>query len=340
MVEPIRRSSSDWTIRTDNFLAKMPANSCLERGSQPVGAEVRPGLKDWNNKRSTFQPFIGGRCFAVPAAISIRSAVVKLPGCAASPIISFKPIGFSKNGGGRLVFSNIERSTLSAAMAKILIVDDDRSLNGVIEEWLASQNHTVECLFEAAEAREYLRAFSYDVIILDWDLPDGTGVEVLTDFRRAGGQTPVLMLTGKRMIEDKEKGLDSGADDYLTKPFDLKELSARLRALLRRLEGNLTDNILVAGHIKLNPEKKEVTSSGRSLKLFKRDFALLEYLMRHPNKVFGSQALLNNVWSADRDVGDETVRQSVRRLRKEIDLEGEPSFIENVHGVGYKLRVL
>ncbi len=119
-------------------------------------------------------------------------------------------------------------------MAKILLVEDDNDMCEQIESWLQHEQHAVEVVKEGPEAADRLKFYKYDVVILDWQLPGMNGVEVLKKFRDQGGVTPVLMLTGKDKIEDKEQGLDSGADDYLTKPFHFKELSARLRAMLRR----------------------------------------------------------------------------------------------------------
>ncbi|MBX9722500.1 MAG: response regulator, partial [Candidatus Obscuribacterales bacterium] len=117
-------------------------------------------------------------------------------------------------------------------MAKLLLVEDDTDLSGRVNEWLCFEQHAVECVFDGMEATERLKFYQYELVILDWDLPKKTGIDVCKEFRARGGLTPILMLTGKGNINDKEIGLDAGADDYLTKPFHLKELSARIRALL------------------------------------------------------------------------------------------------------------
>ena len=137
-------------------------------------------------------------------------------------------------------------------MAKILLVEDDRDLAGMVLDWLKFEHHLVEVIHNGGDAQSMLKSYQYDIIILDWQLPQITGVELLRDYRMAGGQTPVLMLTGKGAIHDKEAGLDAGADDYLTKPFHMKELSARLRALLRR-PGSVVGNTLTARDISLEP---------------------------------------------------------------------------------------
>lgn len=221
-------------------------------------------------------------------------------------------------------------------MAKVLLVEDDKQLCALVSDWLAHQNYVVECVYTGTEAHEFLSMYQYDVIVLDWALPDVSGLEVLQKFRANGGATPVLILTGKRSIREKEQGLDGGADDYLTKPFDVKELSARLRALLRRTP-SFSNDILTVGHLRLDPQARHVTLAGQTVKLYPKDFALLEYLMRYPNKVFSSEQLLDAVWTADTEAGTETIRTSIKRLRKSLEREGQPQMIDTVHGVGYKL---
>ncbi len=222
-------------------------------------------------------------------------------------------------------------------MAKILIVEDDTSLCEVVASWLKFQHHTVEVTHSGAQADLLLRTYQYEIVILDWALPDVQGIEVLQAFRSRGGRTPVLMLTGKGRIEDKEQGLDVGADDYLTKPFDVKEVGARIRALLRRPD-NYIDNVIKAGSISLNLTTYEVTRDGTPVKLFPRELALLEFFMRNPGHVFTGEALIERVWKSEAAVSLETLRTSIRRLRKQIDRDGEPSIIENLHGIGYKLN--
>jgi Response regulators consisting of a CheY-like receiver domain and a winged-helix DNA-binding domain len=222
-------------------------------------------------------------------------------------------------------------------MAKILIVEDDLAVCGVIESWLTFERHVVECAQTGEHALQLLAEFPYDAIILDWGLPDTSGIEVLREFRSKGGRTPVLLLTGKGSVREKEEGLDGGADDYLTKPFDVKELSARVRALLRRPSTYTTD-VLTVGDLSLDQKTCEVTKGGEKLKLYPKDYALLEFFMRNPNVVFSSDALIDRVWKSDQGVASDTVRSTIKRLRKAIDTEGQPSPIENVHGVGYLFR--
>lgn len=223
-------------------------------------------------------------------------------------------------------------------MAKILLVDDDVKLCETLVDWFEHELHKVDCVHSGADGKDFLATYSYDVIILDWTLPDTTGIEICKDFRKNGGTTPILMLTGKGDIADKESGLDSGADDYLTKPFEVREVSARVRALVRRPSAVLK-TVLTVGPLTLDPGTHQVTKNGAPLKLPPIEFALLEFLMRNANKVYKAKELLNHVWSAEQEAGPETVRTSVSRLRQQIDVPGQPSLIENMHGVGYRIRV-
>ncbi len=221
-------------------------------------------------------------------------------------------------------------------MAKILVVEDDLTVCTIIEDWLTHQHHTVEVSHNGLEADHYLKTYQYDVVVLDWGLPDLSGVEICKRYKSSGGRAPVLMLTGKHDIEDKEEGFNAGADDYLTKPFDIKELSARIRALLRR-PTNVYDNILSIRNVSLDPNNHIVTKDGETIKLTPKEFAVLEFFMRNPNKVFKADALLDHVWNSEAGSGPETVRTCIKRLRRQIDTQGQSSIIENVHGVGYKL---
>jgi len=176
-------------------------------------------------------------------------------------------------------------------------------------------------------------------VILDWNLPGMTGIEICKKYRATRGTSPILMLTAKDQIVEKEAGLDSGADDYLTKPFSMRELSARLRALTRRTYASVGD-ILQAGKVSLDPIRHRVWRDGNEVHLLPKDFELLEFLMRHPDQVFSTEALVQRVWNFDADVTSNAVRSSVRRIRRELDEsdDEDKSIIENVRRVGYRLR--
>lgn len=222
-------------------------------------------------------------------------------------------------------------------MAKILIVEDEPDLAEPVRAYLTHDHHLVEVVSDGNEALERLRFYKYDLIIMDWMLPGMHGVEVCKHFRASGGTTPILMLTSRKQVNDKITGLDSGADDYLTKPFDVQEIAARVRALLRRPQA-VTSNVLTARNLVLETSTFRVTRDGAEISLLPKEFALLEFFMRHPNQVFSAEALLDRVWSSESEASPETIRTYIKRLRQKIDIKGEKnSIISTVHGVGYKL---
>jgi DNA-binding response OmpR family regulator len=222
-------------------------------------------------------------------------------------------------------------------MAKILVVEDDKALCNTVEKWLTFEHHLVEVVDNGAQALENLKFYKYDLVVLDINLPKMSGLEVCKEFRAGGGSTPVLMLTGKDTVEEKEQGLDSGADDYLTKPFHLKELSARVRALLRR-PSNFAGDVLKAGSLSLEPNTFRVQRDGENIQLSQQEFALLEFLMRNANQVFSPEALLDRVWKSSSDVSPAAIRTHIKMLRKKLDKDGEQSYIRNIHGVGYRFE--
>lgn len=217
------------------------------------------------------------------------------------------------------------------------MVEDDKAVIQTVTTWLKHEHYTVEVAEDGGEGLALLRSYKYDAIILDWQLPTMSGIELCKDMRRRGDLTPVIMLTSKSDLDDKELGLDAGADDYLTKPFHMRELSARLRALTRR--GNkLTSNVIEVGNLMLDPNAYRFTRNGSDLMLPKTEFALMEFLMRHPNQVFSADALLERVWTSSSNATTETVRTYIKRLREKLHEEGKPDAIQTIHGVGYVLR--
>ncbi|MGH9548172.1 MAG: response regulator transcription factor [Terriglobales bacterium] len=221
-------------------------------------------------------------------------------------------------------------------MAKILVIEDDNELAEVIEDWLTADHHVVERVNNGTDGNERLRFYQYDLVILDWNLPGMSGLEILRQYRKANGSTPILMLTGQREISHKEEGLDSGSDDYLTKPFDPRELSARIRALLRRPKQAL-DSALSVGDLVMETDKIRVTKGGKEISLAPREYALLEFFMRHPDQVFSQDVLLERVWSNDSDTTADSLRVHIKRLRSKLDTDGEESIIRTMHRQGYKL---
>jgi DNA-binding response OmpR family regulator len=222
-------------------------------------------------------------------------------------------------------------------MAKILVVEDDLVTASMVREFLEHERYTVEEAHTAEQASEFLKTYEYDIVILDWQLPDASGIDVLKKYRDGGGSSPVIMLTGKKEVNEKEVGLDSGADDYLTKPFNVRELSARVRALLRRSPA-VQGNVMQCAYLTLDTTTATVAKEGQKLKLLPTEYALLEFLMRNQGRVYNTDALLQHVWKADSEATDNGVRTYITRLRQKIDKDGVPSLIKTLHGLGYKLE--
>lgn len=224
-------------------------------------------------------------------------------------------------------------------MGRILIVEDDYSLAKTVDEWLRFEKHNVVHTDSGTEAFNLLKEQTFDLLVLDWELPDIEGPEIAKRFRARGGTTPILMLTARSSITDKVGGFDAGADDYLTKPFHMKELSVRVRALLRRADTASTDqdNNLTVRNIVLDPESFRVWRDSQEVELQKKEFQLLEFLMRHPNQVFSADALLTHVWDPNTEASPDTVRTCLKKLRRKIGDDEEAPLIKNVHGVGYRL---
>lgn len=220
-------------------------------------------------------------------------------------------------------------------MSKLLLVEDDPQSAKLVKDWLQHQGYQMETAADGDEAVHYLKSYVYDLVVLDWELPGKSGLEVLKEFRSAGKSTPVLFLTGMTSTAFKESGLDTGADDYLTKPVDLRELSARVRALLRRSQLQ-TSNELRRGDLTLDRVAGTINKNDSPLSLTPTEFALLEFFMTHPNQVVSSDYLLDHVWKSDSAMTGAAVRTTVGRLRKKIDDESSPGKIENVHGFGYR----
>ena len=222
-------------------------------------------------------------------------------------------------------------------VAKLLFVEDDREIAEMVITWLKAQKYDLDVAYDGNTGLEFLLMNTYEVIILDWELPGISGFEIIKTFRAKKGMTPIIMLTAKGTVAEKEMGLDAGADDYLSKPFSLGELSARIRALLRRAPA-MHSSLLCAADISLDPVKHRVMQGTKEIHLNPRDFALLEFLMRHPDEIFSSSALLQRVWQSESDISSDSLRASIKRLRQQIDDNQDQSMIENVPKIGYRLR--
>lgn len=223
-------------------------------------------------------------------------------------------------------------------MAKILLVEDEVELGAVVSEWLGDDHHLVEIAHDGTEGLRLVQTVLYDLIILDLMLPGVSGMEICRQVRSAGSPTPILILTARSSISDKEAGLDSGADDYLTKPFHLRELSARVRALLRR-PANVASTVFRVGDLALDRNNCAVMRNDSELiPLHPKEYSLLEFLMSNPGKLFSPDDLIDRIWGSDSTVVPETVRTYIKTLRKKIDLPNKASLIQNIRGMGYKLE--
>lgn len=223
-------------------------------------------------------------------------------------------------------------------MSKILLVEDDQELAQRIADYLGLQHHKVEISNNGKDAHELLGVASFELLILDWDLPELPGIEILRRFRSGGGQTPVLMLTGKDELGDIEAGLDSGADDYLIKPFAMRELAARVRALTRKATASYA-SVLRLGALEVDTSAHRVMRGETEIKLQPQEFAVLEFLLKHSQEVFSVEALQQHLWASDVSASPDSVRVCIARLRNKIDEKGSPSYIRTVHRLGYQIEL-
>lgn len=220
---------------------------------------------------------------------------------------------------------------------RILVIDDDRRLCTVIKRGLLEEAYAVDLAYDGEEGEYLAEVNPYDLIILDIMLPNKDGIQVCRELRAKKINTPVLMLTAKDTVEDRVRGLDTGADDYLVKPFAFNELLARVRALLRR-EGTSKSPELRSGDLTLNALTRQIWRGQRPIELTTKEYVILEYLMRHPNVVVTRTMIEEHAWDYDFDSLSNLVDVYMRRLRRKIDNEGEDSLIQTVRGAGYRLK--
>lgn len=221
---------------------------------------------------------------------------------------------------------------------KILVVEDDENIAEALAEDLSDQHYAVEIAHDGQEGWDLLSAFVYDLVLLDLMLPKLDGIQLCRKLRGSGSTVPVLMLTAKDTLTDKVLGLDAGADDYLVKPFELDELAARIRALLRRGTGG-TAPILEWGDLQLDPSSREVFYQQNHIPLTPKEYALLELFLRHQRRVFSRAQILENLWAFEEVPEEETVRAHIKGLRNKLKSAGAPAdLIETVYGLGYRLK--
>jgi len=221
---------------------------------------------------------------------------------------------------------------------RILVVDDDRRLCNIVKRGLIEEAYAVDVAYDGEEGEYLAEVNPYDLIILDVMMPKKDGIEVCRNLRSRNINTPVMMLTARDAVEDRVKGLDAGADDYLVKPFAFSELLARVRALLRR-ESSSKSAELQIGDLVLNTRTRELRKGKRIIELTTKEYTILEYLMRHPNIVITRTMIEEHAWNYDFDSLSNLVDVYVRRLRRKIDDDKKESAIQTVRGAGYRLRV-
>ncbi len=218
---------------------------------------------------------------------------------------------------------------------RILVVEDDRAIARAIKLELEHRNFSVRCAYDGQEGLEEISEYRPELVVLDIMLPKMDGVKVLNRARQGGNRVPVIMLTARDTTLDKVHSLDHGADDYLTKPFDVEELLARIRALLRRSEG---EEVLRFADLEVNTATREVRRGGRRIELTAREYELLEFMAKNPRRVLSRDFLLSRVWDQEYGIATNVVDVYVGYLRKKVDAPGEERLIQTVRGAGYALR--
>ncbi|MFQ3616283.1 MAG: two-component system response regulator RppA [Cyanobacteriota bacterium] len=225
---------------------------------------------------------------------------------------------------------------------QILLVDDEIELTEPLTHVLRREGYQVDVAYDGAEGGTLATQGSYDLLILDWMLPYQSGLEICQSLRAKGDTTPVLFLTAKDTLDDRVAGLDAGADDYLVKPFELRELLARVRALLRRppsLEPSVparSASRLTVGDLELDLDNQVAYRRGRTIELSEKESQLLDYLMRHPNQLLTHAQIHERVWGDAEKISSNVLAAQIRLLRRKIEAKGESTLIHTVYGKGYR----
>lgn len=223
---------------------------------------------------------------------------------------------------------------------RILVAEDEHRIANAIKKGLEQEHYAVDVVYEGNEAADLAMVEDYDMIILDLLMPGLDGLHICRTLRKHDVHTPILMLTAKDQIDDKIQGLDSGADDYMTKPFSFEELLARVRALLRRPQ-HMIDETLQVADLTLEPKQYQVKRGDKIIALSSREFSLLYFLMRYPDQVQTKEKIMAHVWDYDSNILPNTVEVTIKNLRKKIDqpFSNKPNLIQTVRGYGYKIGV-
>lgn len=221
---------------------------------------------------------------------------------------------------------------------KLLIVEDEKRLCQTTAKYFKEKGYTVDACYDGNDALDYINGTEYDAIILDIMLPGLDGISVLKRIRARKLRTPVLLLTAKTSIEDKVDGLDNGADDYLTKPFSLEELSARIRVLIRRNGVERIDNSISVGPLTLNTDQKIAVRDGIEIPLTAKEYAILEYLMHNKGIVLSREKIQHHIWNYDYEGSSNIIDVYIRTLRNKIDSKFDAKLIQTVRGIGYVIK--
>ncbi|MBH8576798.1 response regulator transcription factor [Nostocaceae cyanobacterium CENA369] len=220
---------------------------------------------------------------------------------------------------------------------RILIIEDDDRIAKPLAEYLRRQHHIVDITTDGLEGWKWSQSELYELILLDLMLPKLDGITLCQRLRAASSNALILMLTARDTTDDKIIGLDAGADDYLIKPFELKELAARIRALARRSQ-EIRPPILIHGDLQLDPAIQQVTYAGSILLLTPKEYMILEYFLRNPNKVVTRSAILDKLWEFDKSSGEGSIKTHITNLRNKLRASGgSEDLIENIYGIGYRL---
>lgn len=220
---------------------------------------------------------------------------------------------------------------------RLLVIEDERKIARVITESLKREKYAVDAAYDGEEGFNLADSQPYDLLIVDRMLPGLEGTEIVKKLRENGKNMPILFLTALSTTEDKTFGLDVGADDYLTKPFAIDELLARVRALLRRPPIQQPD-ILKIDDLKIDKQQQTITRAGKSIDLTNKEYALLEYLMQHPNQILSKETLIDHVWDFDADILPNNVEAYIKNLRQKIDKPFKKQLIKTVRGFGYRIE--
>lgn len=220
---------------------------------------------------------------------------------------------------------------------KILIVEDEKNLNSVINRYLKKEGYSVDSAFDGEEAIDFLDVCEYDAIIADIMMPRMNGYELVKKMRKRNIDTPILILTAKDSLEDRVKGLDIGADDFVVKPFEFEELIARIRALIRRQYGNTSDTICVDDLV-INISEKSVVRNGISIDLTGKEYELFEFLMQNKGKVISRNQILEHIWDYDYEGSSNIIDVLIKNIRKKIDINNSSKIIHTKRGLGYVIK--